>query len=149
VLIGHGHDIPADVLRKAVVELVRFARPRRVMRPGDLCSGGVKSLGVGGLAPENDPIQFEHVLPVRVLADRILRGDDPTAVLDLAVVAFVLRSEHEHIGPLVATTSKHGDLYERLLTDSLDQLRVRARQRYTNVGLDLFTVGADWQFSPS
>lgn len=97
--------------RVALNELVRYATPKGVQRPGDLRTPGVAAL-------DNDPtatatVHHEHVVPVRVLVDRMLRGGSPAAVLKASVVAHVLASEHAAIGPLV---QRHGALYAAMLT---------------------------------
>jgi len=121
--------------RRALNTLIRYATPKGVQRPGDLRSDGVVALG------DNPPviaaIHQEHVVPVRVLIDRMLARDDPAAVLDVAVVAHVLASEHAAIGPLV---TRHARLYEQMRSADLSELPRLGRRRYTASKLKLRRV---------
>ena len=82
-------------------------------------------------------IHHEHVVPVRLMVDRMLAGDDLTAVLSAAVVAHVLRSEHQQIGPLVTV---HAHLYAEMRDSDFDDLYALALRRYTDSGLELAAV---------
>ena len=81
-------------------------RPLRGFEPVD----GVAALVETTVA--RSVVHQEHVVPVRVLIDRMLAGDDPAEVLDVAVVAHVLASEHATNGPLV---TNHAMLYSQML----------------------------------
>lgn len=61
--------------RTALSALVRYATPKGVQRPGDLRTPGVAALDrkrTGGVV-----IHHEHVVPVRLLVDRMLSGNNP------------------------------------------------------------------------
>lgn len=124
-----------EVKRVALDALVRYATPGGVQRPGDLRTPGVAALD--GTTPGRGAIHHEHVVPVRVLVDRMLTNDDPAEVIDVAVVAHVLREEHARIGALV---TKHAALYQRMLEAPLHELPELARNRYEASGLTLHTV---------
>jgi hypothetical protein len=67
----------------------------------------------------------------------MIAGDDPGDVLDIAIVAHVLRDEHRVIGPLV---TKHARLYDQMLTVDLSALPKLGRRRYTSSKLRLRRV---------
>jgi len=115
--------------------MIRYATPQGVQRPGDLRTPGVAALD--GTEPANGVVHHEHVVPVRLMVDRMLAGDDPAAVLAAAVVAHVLRSEHQHIGPLVTV---HAHLYAEMKVADLGDLYALALRRYTDRGLELASI---------
>lgn len=121
--------------RTALSALVRYATPKGVQRPGDLRTPGVAELD--GATTDTDAIHHEHVVPVRLLVDRMIAGDDPTAVLAAAVVAHVLRSEHRQIGPLATV---HANLYAEMKAAKLGDLPALALRRYTDRDLELSAV---------
>jgi hypothetical protein len=121
--------------RKALDALIRYATPKGVQRPGDLRTEGVAALDAS--AARGAGVHHEHVVPVRVLVDRMIAGEDPRAVLDVAIVAHVLREEHRAIGPLVA---KHAQLYDQMLRVDLAELPRLGRRRYTSSKLRLRRV---------
>jgi hypothetical protein len=121
--------------RRTLAELVRYVTPIGVQRPGDLRTSGVAALDEA--TPAKGAIHHEHVVPVRLLVDRILGGDDPTDVLSVAVTAHVLRDEHKHIGPLVTI---HANLYAQMKTAPLEDLYDIAVHRYTDRGLALARI---------
>jgi hypothetical protein len=114
---------------------VRYATPLGVRRPGDLRTAGVAALD--GTIPEPGAIHHEHVVPVRVMVDRMLARDPPMEVLRSAVVAHVLRDEHALIGPLVTV---HARLYNEMLAAPLEDLPRLARRRYRASNLSLRRV---------
>ncbi len=132
-LIGSDADVATK--RHALAALVRYATPKGVQRPGDLRTPGVAA--IDDTASTKGLIHHEHVVPVRLMVDRMLAGDDPTAVLSAAVVAHVLRSEHQQIGPLVTV---HAQLYAEMKVADLGDLYALALRRYTDSGLGLATV---------
>lgn len=127
----------ADVATKrtALSALVRYATPKGVQRPGDLRTPGVAELD--GTKLGKGAIHHEHVVPVRLLVDRMLAGDDPEQVIDAAVVAHVTRMEHQQIGTLVQV---HAELYEAMKIAELGSLYRLARRRYTDRGLELAPI---------
>ena len=127
----------ADVATKrtALSALVRYATPKGVQRPGDLRTPGVAELDAP--KPAQGAIHHEHVVPVRLLVDRMIAGDDPGQVIDAAVVAHVTRVEHQQIGTLVQV---HAELYEQMKTAELGSLYGLARRRYTDRGLELAPI---------
>jgi hypothetical protein len=89
---------------------------------------------VAATAGADARIQLEHVVPVVVLTERILQGDDVEAVLGQAILCKVTYAEHKaHL--LVAFRRLHHDLYEEMLRCPLDQLGDLGWQRYHRVGL--------------
>jgi len=128
---------PADegTKRTALRALVRYATPKGVQRPGDLRTAGVAELDVD--AAKAASIDQEHVVPVRVLVERMLAGDDPDDVLGVAVVAHVLTEEHKAIGTLA---KRHARLYEQMRTAPLQDLPTLGRRRYEDSKLQLDTV---------
>lgn len=121
--------------RTALSALVRYATPKGVQRPGDLRTPGVAELD--GTKLGKGAIHHEHVVPVRLLVDRMLAGDDPGQVIDAAVVAHVTRVEHQQIGTLVQV---HAELYEKMKVAELGSLYRLARRRYTDRGLELAPI---------
>src|SRR4051812_36923746 len=65
--------------RVALDALVRYATPPGVQRPGDYRTPGVEALD--GKPNVRAAIHHEHVVPVRVLIDRMIAGDSPEDVL--------------------------------------------------------------------
>lgn len=129
-VVHSGAESPTK--RVALDALVRYATPPGVQRAGDY-----RTPGVGALDATPDAraeIHHEHVIPVRVLVDRMLAGDSPEEVLRVAMVAHVLREEHFRIGSL---TGSHRRLYDEMLTAPLEDLPRMARRRYRASGLSL------------
>lgn len=130
-----GSDADNDVKRCALDALVRYATPIGAQRLGQWRTAGVAALD--GVKPERGQIHGEHVLPVRVMVDRMMSGDEPAAVLEVSVVAHVLAVEHSSIGPLV---KRHADLYERMKVAPLAELPELALERYRATGLELVSI---------
>ena len=78
----------------------------------------------------------EHIVPVRVLVDRMIM--DPTecrALLERAVIiASVTEAEHRQLGGIWA---RHQDLYRRMLKGQVSRLPKRGMERYTTAGITL------------
>lgn len=84
-------------------------------------------------------VELEHVVPVVVLVERILTGEDVAAVLDQAVVCRVTYEEHKrHLA--VAFRRVHQDLYARMRTCPIEQLSALGWERYHAAGLACFEV---------
>ncbi|MET0428104.1 MAG: hypothetical protein ABW026_06355 [Microvirga sp.] len=128
-------DADEPTKRTALSALVRYATPRGVQRPGDLRTEGVAALD--GRDNGEAVVHHEHVVPVRVLIDRMVAGDEPDDVLAVAVVTHVLNHEHLRIGPLVTT---HAQLYEEMRDAKLSDLPELGRRRYSSCGLVLRKV---------
>lgn len=86
-------------------------------------------------AAEEDRVQLEHVVPVVVLTERILLGDDVEAVLGQASICRVTYDEHK-LTLQVAFRRVHRELYDEMLRCPLEQLGELGWQRYRLVGLD-------------
>ena len=128
-------DADLATKRAALSALVRYATPKGVQRPGDLRTPGVAELD--GATKDTGAIHHEHVVPVRLLVDRMIAGDDPNAVLAAAVVAHVMFTEHQRIGPLVTV---HAKLYAEMKAAKLADLPALALRRYSDRGLELLAV---------
>jgi hypothetical protein len=93
-----------------------------------------------------DPLHVEHVVPVRVLVER-MQGpcrDAPAHVFDTAfapkLLAVCRKSEHLLIGPLV---KNHGDVYAQMVDPAtpLSDLPRLGRLRYEQSGIELHDIG--------
>jgi hypothetical protein len=92
-----------------------------------------KSAAVRGGAKKH----IEHVVPVRVIVDRMIR--QPRSVDRLlrtcVVLAEVTPEEHHRIGTLVTT---HAELYEQMRACPLDDLVHRGWRRYARRKISVF-----------
>jgi len=80
--------------------------------------------------------QTEHVVPVRVLVDRILMEPRDIEGLfpECVVLAHVTRDEHRQLGPL---WRDHPELYEAMLSAPPQELVEIGLRRYTKRSLTL------------
>jgi hypothetical protein len=78
----------------------------------------------------------EHVVPCRVLVDRmIMNPSECRALLEKAVIiASVTEAEHRRLGGIY---THHAELYGRMLKAHVSRLRQRGLERYTAVGITL------------
>jgi len=80
--------------------------------------------------------QREHVVPCRVLVDRMIM--DPSecrALLETAVIiASVTPAEHVRLGGIY---THHAELYRRMLKAQVSRLRKRGLERYSATGIAL------------
>jgi hypothetical protein len=78
----------------------------------------------------------EHVVPVRVLVDRmIMNPAECRPLLEKAVIiASVTPAEHRRLGGI---WTHHADLYRRMLKAHLSRLPRRGMERYTATGIAL------------
>lgn len=81
-------------------------------------------------------LHLEHVVPCRVLIDRMIM--DPTecrALLERAVIiASVTQAEHRRLGGI---WTDHADLYRRMLKAHVSRLPRRGMERYSATGIAL------------
>jgi hypothetical protein len=126
-------DTDPAIMRVALDALTRHATPRRALVSGDWWSTGVAAEHHAGSKARH---HLEHVIPVRVLVDRMIAGDEALAVLQIAVVARVTEAEHEQLGTMLQT---HKDLYERMRhrKTPLSELQRLGAQRYLDSGVRL------------
>jgi hypothetical protein len=124
------------VKRVALDALARHATTRRALVSGDWWSTGVAAEHRAGSTSAH---HHEHVIPVRVLVDRMIAGDEALAVLQIAVVARVTEAEHEQLGTMLQT---HKGLYRRMqdLETPLSELPQLGEQRYRDSGVRLERV---------
>lgn len=84
-------------------------------------------------------LELEHVVPVVVLVERILTGDEVEAVLEQGVVCRVTHEEHKkHLA--VAFRRVHSELYARMLACPISELSALGWERYRAVGLSCVEV---------
>lgn len=83
-------------------------------------------------------VHLEHVVPVIVLAERILQGDEVPAVLAQAVTCWVTYDEHKTVLP-VAFRLRTPELYEQMLTSPLSELAALGWQRYDLAGVSAWS----------
>jgi hypothetical protein len=78
----------------------------------------------------------EHVVPCRVLVDRmIMNPSDCRALLETGVViASVTPEEHRRLGGIY---THHEDLYRRMLRAHVSRLPRRGMERYSATGIEL------------
>ena len=78
----------------------------------------------------------EHVVPVRVLVDRmIMNPSECRALLETAVIiASVTPAEHRRLGGIY---THHADLYRRMLKAHVSRLPRRGMERYSATGIAL------------
>ena len=77
---------------------------------------------------------LQHVVPVVVLVERILQGDDIVEVLCQAVLCRVTRDEHKRV-LIVAFRLEQKEIYQQMLSCELDGLAALGWQQYESVGL--------------
>jgi hypothetical protein len=82
---------------------------------------------------------IEHIVPVRVLVDRmIMRPREIRRLLeDCVVLACVTREEHRRLGGIY---TDHRKLYWWMLSSPIDKLQGQGRRRYQKVGIKLRRV---------
>jgi hypothetical protein len=129
-------DADPAMVRVALDALTRRATQRRALVSGDWWSTGVAAERHAGIATRH---HLEHVIPVRVLVDRMMAGDEALAVLQITVVARLTEAEHEQLGTMLQT---HKDLYERMRhrKTPLSELPRLGAQRYLDSGVRLERV---------
>jgi hypothetical protein len=78
----------------------------------------------------------EHVVPVRILVDRmIMNPSESRALLETAVIiASVTPAEHRRLGGIY---THHADLYRRMLKAHISRLPRRGMERYSATGIAL------------
>ena len=79
-------------------------------------------------------VNLEHVVPVIVLVERILKGDEVPAVINQSATCRVTYDEHKHILP-VAFRVVAADLYKRMLSCPLAELTDLGWERYEVSGM--------------
>jgi hypothetical protein len=82
-------------------------------------------------------VHREHVVPVRVLVDRMIAKPRCTERLlrSCIVIAEVTPTQHRKIGTMVGT---HADLYEDLQSCVIDDLVPLSWRRYSSRGINVF-----------
>jgi hypothetical protein len=82
------------------------------------------------------PLHLEHVVPCRVLVDRmIMNPSECRALLETSVViAWVTPAEHKLLGGIYP---RHVDLYGRMLKAQVSQLPRLGEERYRATGIAL------------
>ena len=121
-------------LRRVLDTVVREFKPRRRNEIPDYVSSGYKP---------GAPKDREHVVPVRVIVDRMIK--DPTqcrALLEKAVViAFVTPEEHRQLGGI---WTHHPEVYAQMLTrQRYAGLRKLGIQRYNDRGVELMAAASE------
>lgn len=84
-------------------------------------------------------MQREHIVPVRVIVDRmIMNPRECRALLEQAVViARVTQEEHWRLGGI---WTHHEDLYRRMLKGQVSRLPRRGMERYSATGIRLHAI---------
>ena len=78
----------------------------------------------------------EHVVPVRVLVDRMIMNPSECRVLleTAVIIASVTPTEHRRLGGIY---THHEDLYRRMLKAQVSRLPRRGMERYSATGIEL------------
>ena len=86
-----------------------------------------------GPKPSRGKRQIDHVIPVQILIDRLLKGNSPRAVMDLTECCYVTRREHSEA--LGGFRKDHGDLRKAMQTRPLKDLPELGWDRYRQAGV--------------
>lgn len=89
-------------------------------------------------ADESVRVDCDHVVPVIVLVERLLLGDEVEPVLQQSVLCLLTHDEHRRCGLEVAFRKKQRDLYLRMLDCPLDELTDLGWERYRRVNIQWF-----------
>ncbi|MGQ0431262.1 MAG: hypothetical protein ACT452_02505 [Microthrixaceae bacterium] len=133
-------DVDDRVMRKMLLTLTRLATRPKWRNEIKLRSAGALDVNWADARAGGDPLHIEHVVPVRVLVERMLTcHDEPAEVFAISVLAVCRKSEHERIGPLL---KNHGDVYEQMIdpTTPLSALPGLGRLRYVRAEIGLHEV---------
>ena len=134
------NDIDDSVLRKTLMSLTRLATLPKWRERVSLRSAGALDVDWDDARAAGDPLHVEHVVPIRVLVERMLVcRDEPSEVFASSLLAICRKSEHERIGPLLKA---HRPVYKKMIDPStpLAALSDLGRQRYERASIDLHDV---------
>lgn len=128
--------VKEDVEVRPVLETV-VRRWTRLVKP-TFISEGVRSSGEKG--------HGEHVVPCRVLVDRMIMEPGQCAELlnDAVVIALVTKAEHQRLGGIY---THHPELYAEMLTVPVADLAGLGSQRYQRAGISLHPIAEPAQHS--
>jgi hypothetical protein len=78
----------------------------------------------------------DHVVPCRVLVDRLIMHPDECAVLlqEAVVLARITKAEHQALGGIYA---HHSGIYEKMLAAKVSRLPSLGLRRYKRTGIEL------------
>jgi hypothetical protein len=132
VLVASRTTIGDDkVVGRLVSELLRKHRDVRWIT--------TRAAALDGASP-TDTRQVDHVVPVHVLVERILNGDDPAGVLAASGQCYVTKSEHNDPKGLAKFRQRHSDLGEQMLKCELSELLDYGWERYRRSGISWATL---------
>ena len=79
--------------------------------------------------------QVDHVVPVQILIDRLIAGEDPDVLMSASTCCYVTHEEHHSEGVLGKFRRDHPDLRSSMQTCSIEELRDVGWERYRRAGL--------------
>lgn len=92
-------------------------------------------------ARPSERIDVDHVVPVVVLVERMLRGDPIKPVLEQSVLCVLTHEEHRTGGLEVALRTKQRELYVQMLHCNLTDLADLGWERYRRAGIEWVALG--------
>jgi hypothetical protein len=130
-LAEHREITPTPVWGPSRIDAERRAILSTIIRRVDL-----PMLYISTGVTDNEATEDEHVVPVRVLVDRIImKPRQARLLLETAVVgALVTKAEHRQLGSI---WTQHPELYGRMLKAPVKRLHELGLRRYFDAGVEL------------
>jgi hypothetical protein len=93
-------------------------------------------ISTGAANARGAKLHREHIVPCRVLVDRMIMNPSECRVLleKAVIIASVTEAEHRQLGGIY---THHADLYRRMLKAHVSRLPKRGLERYSAVGIAL------------